>query len=314
MQYYIKKIISLIMVLFFVILLTFLAFQIIPGDGALSKLGVDATEEAIAALRESMGLNKSVPERFWSYFSGVLKGDFGISYQYSQPVSELLAARMPATLGLAVMSIVMIVLISLPLGLICSKRENGIADRAITLLTQTLMAVPAFFLGIMLTLVFGVILRWFVPGAYVKPSDDFGAYLSYLIFPSIAIAVPKIAMTVKFLKTSVLRELKLDYVRTARSKGNGEQAVLWRHVLKNALIPVITFMGMVIADVLAGSIVIEQVFNLPGVGRLLVVAIGNRDYPVVQAIVIYIASVVLIINFIVDLLYQKVDPRIRLQE
>lgn len=186
-------------------------------------------------------------------------------------------------------------------------------DRIITLLTQFLMAVPAFFLGIILTLVFGVVLRWFVPGSYVAPTENFGGYLRYLIFPAIAIAIPKIAMTVKFLKTSVIRELKLDYVRTARSKGNMEHAVLWKHVLKNALIPVITFMGMVIADVLAGSIVIEQVFNLPGVGRLLVVAIGNRDYPVVQAIVIYIASVVLIINFIVDLLYQKVDPRIRLQ-
>ncbi len=175
------------------------------------------------------------------------------------------------------------------------------------------MAVPAFFLGIIITLIFGRILRWFSPGGYVSPGEDFFGYLSYMLFPAISVAIPKIAMTVKFLKTSVLRELKLDYVRTARSKGNTERAILWGHVLKNALIPVITFMGMVVADVLAGSIVVEQVFNLPGVGRLLITAISNRDYPVVEAVVVYIASVVLIVNFIVDLLYQKVDPRVRIE-
>lgn len=313
MRYYLKKIISLIMVLFLIMLLTFIAFQVIPGDGALSRLGVDATEEAIEALRESLGLNKSMPERFFSFLAGAVRGDFGNSYQYSKPVSELLAARLPVTVWLAVLSILMILIVSVPLGLLCSRKENGIADRIITLLTQALMAVPAFFLGIIITLVFGLILKWFAPGGYVGPKENFSAFLRYLIFPAVAIAVPKIAMTVKFLKTSVIRELKLDYVRTARMKGNTEHAVLWRHVLKNALIPVITFMGMVIADVLAGSIVIEQVFNLPGVGRLLVVAISNRDYPVVQAIVVYIASVVLIVNFIVDLLYQKIDPRVKIK-
>lgn len=313
MRYYLKKIISLIMVLFLIMLLTFLAFQVISGDGALARLGVDATEEAIEALRESLGLNRSLPERFFSFLSGAIRGDFGISYQYSKPVSELLAARLPVTAGVAALSIAMIILFSVPLGLLSAKKENGIADRIVTLLTQTMMAVPAFFLGILITLVFGLLLKWFTPGAYVSPQESFGGFLRYLMFPAAAIAVPKIAMTVKFLKTSVLRELKLDYVRTARSKGNTERLVLLRHVLKNALIPVITFMGMVIADVLAGSIVVEQVFNLPGVGRLLVVAISNRDYPVVQAVVVYIASVVLVVNFIVDLLYQKVDPRVKLR-
>ena len=226
---------------------------------------------------------------------------------------ELLAARLPATIGLAALAILLIVAVSVPLGLLCSRREKGVIDRTITLVTQTLMAVPAFFLGIIITLIFGRILRWFSPGGYVSPGEDFFGYLSYMLFPAISVAIPKIAMTVKFLKTSVLRELKLDYVRTARSKGNTERAILWGHVLKNALIPVITFMGMVVADVLAGSIVVEQVFNLPGVGRLLITAISNRDYPVVEAVVVYIASVVLIVNFIVDLLYQKVDPRVRIE-
>ncbi|MDE7212705.1 MAG: ABC transporter permease [Lachnospiraceae bacterium] len=313
MRYYMKKIISLIMVLFLIMLLTFIAFQVIPGDSAASRLGVDAEPEAVEALRESLGLNKSLPERFFSFLGGAVRGDFGNSYQYSRPVREMLAARLPVTVGLAVISILMIVVLSVPLGLLCSRKEGGVADRVITMVTQTLMAVPAFFLGIVITLIFGLALKWFVPGAYVAPEEDFGGFLSYMIFPAVAIAVPKIAMTVKFLKTSVLRELKLDYVRTARSKGNSERAILWKHVLKNALIPVITFMGMVIADVLAGSIVVEKVFNLPGVGRLLITAISNRDYPVVEAGVVYIASVVLIVNFIVDLLYQKVDPRVRIK-
>lgn len=313
MRYYVKKLISLIMVLFLIMLLTFIAFQVIPGDGALSRLGVDAEPEAIEALRESLGLNKSLPSRFFSFLGGAVRGDFGISYHYSKPVSELLAARFPATVGLAVISILMIVIISVPLGLLCSRKEGGVADRIITLTTQTLMAVPSFFLGIIITLIFGLGLRWFSPGGYVAPEENFSSYLHYMIFPAVAIAIPKIAMTVKFLKTSVLRELKLDYVRTARSKGNTERAILWRHVLKNALVPVITFMGMVIADVLAGSIVVEKVFNLPGVGRLLITAISNRDYPVVEAVVVYIACVVLFVNFIVDLLYQKVDPRVRLK-
>lgn len=313
MRYYVKKIISLIMVLFLIMLLTFIAFQVIPGDSAVSRLGVDATPEAIEALRESLGLNKSLPERFFSFLGGAVRGDFGNSYQYGKPVGELLASRLSVTVWLAVLSILMIVCLSIPLGLLCSRRENGLADRVITMVTQTLMAVPAFFLGIMITLLFGLVLKWFVPGAYVPMQEDIGKFFHYMIFPAVAIAVPKIAMTVKFLKTSVLRELKLDYVRTARSKGNGERAILWRHVLKNALIPVITFMGMVIADVLAGSIVVEKVFNLPGIGRLLITAISSRDYPVVEAGVVYIASVVLIVNFIVDLLYQKVDPRVRIE-
>lgn len=313
MRYYVKKIVSLIMVLFLIMLLTFIAFQVIPGDGAISRLGVDATDEEVEALREALGLNRSLPERFFSFLGGAVHGDFGKSYQYSKPVSELLTARLPATVGLAAISIILILVISVPLGLLCSRKEGGAADRAVTILTQTLMAVPTFFLGIIITLVFGLILKWFQIGGYIDPKVNFTGFLQYMIFPAAAVAVPKIAMTVKFLKTSVLRELKLDYVRTARSKGNTERVVLWRHVLKNALIPVITFMGMVIADVLAGSIVIEQVFNLPGVGRLLVVAIGNRDYPVVEAVVVYIAAVVLIVNFIVDLLYQKVDPRVRMR-
>lgn len=312
MKFYLKKLITLIITLLFVTLLTFIAFQVIPGDGAVSKLGMDATEEQIEALREALGLNKSLPVRFIDFIGGAVKGDFGISTQYNIPVIQLIRERLPVTIGLAVMSILFIIICSIPLGLICSKKEGGLLDRIITFLSQVGMAIPPFFLGILLTLAFGVLLKWFVPGQFVSPSVDFSGYLAYMIYPALAVSVPKIAITIKFLRSSVLRELNLDYVRTARSKGSTEAAILLRHVLKNALMPVITFMGMVIAESLAGSIVIEQVFNLPGMGRMLVVAISNRDYNVVQAAVLYIAAVVIIMNFIVDMLYQRLDPRVRI--
>ena len=310
MNYYLKRFIALIVTLFFVAVLCFVAFQIIPGDSAELMLGMNADEEAVEALREAMGLNRNVFVRFFSWIGNALCGDFGVSSQYGIPVTELLGERLKVTVWLAVIAIGMIVVVAIPLGLLASKKENGVLDRVITLTTQTLMAVPPFFLGIVLTLCFGVILKLFVPGACPKPSDGVVPLVQYLMWPAIAVAIPKIAMVVKFLRSSLIRELKLDYVRTAKSKGNSNRAVLWRHVLKNALMPVITFMGMVIADVLAGSIIVEQVFNLPGMGKSLILAIANRDFNVVQTIVLYIAVLVIVMNFIVDILYKKLDPRI----
>ena len=305
-----KKVISLIITLFFVSLITFFAFRVIPGDSAITKLGMDASKEQIESFREALGLNDGLPTQYVRFLKDALQGDFGKSIQYNTPVSTLIQERLPVTVWLAFLSFLLIVIVSVPLGLLASKKEDSIMDRIITLLTQTFMAIPAFFLGIIITLVFGVVLHWFSPGGYVKPSSNFGRFLSYMIYPALAVSIPKIAMMVKFLKTSVLRELNLDYVRTAKSKGQRKNVILYRHVLKNALMPVITFLGMITAESLAGSIVVEQVFNLPGMGRLLITAIFNRDYSVVQAVVLYVAAIVIIINFLVDLLYRKVDPRV----
>lgn len=306
----VKKIVSLIITLFFVSLITFFAFRVIPGDSAISKLGMEASEEQVEALREKLGLNDSLITQYTRFLGDALQGDFGDSIQYNTTVSALIADRLPVTIWLALLSFILIVVVSVPLGLLASKRQDSIMDRMITLVAQTFMAIPAFFLGILITLLFGVILHWFTPGGYIKPSTDFGKFISFMIFPALAVSIPKIAMMVKFVKTSVIRELSLDYVRTAKSKGQRKNVILFRHVLKNALMPVITFMGMITAESLAGSIVVEQVFNLPGMGRLLVTAIFNRDYPVVQAVVLYIATIVIVINFLVDLLYRKVDPRV----
>ena len=173
------------------------------------------------------------------------------------------------------------------------------------------MAVPPFFSGILITYVFGILLKWFVPGGYVSYKTDFIGFLGYMIFPAIAISLPKIAMTVKLFRSSLLQEKKKEYVRTSYSKGNNTKGVLYGHILKNALIPVITFLGMVLTDMIAGSIIIEQVFNIPGLGRILLTSISNRDYPVVEAIVLCIAVLVIVVNFLVDVLYHVIDPRMR---
>ncbi|MCD8327094.1 MAG: ABC transporter permease [Lachnospiraceae bacterium] len=300
------------MTLLLITLLTFAAFTVIPGDAALSKLDMDATEEQVEALREEMGLNDPLPVRYFQWLSSALRGDFGDSYQYSNvTVAELLATRLPVTLILAILSLILILVISLPLGILSAMYAGKWLDTLINQVSQVVMAVPSFFLGMLMTYVFGLVLKWFQPGAYISPSEDFWGCIRYMIFPAIAVALPKIAMVVKFLRNSILSELHQDYVRTARNKGARSFRVLYSHVLKNALIPVITFLAMVIAEILAGSIVVEQVFGLPGMGRLLITSISARDYPVVQAIVTYITAVVVMINFIVDILYQFVDPRVR---
>ena len=312
MKYFFKKLFTLIMTLLFISVLTFGAFSVISGDAAITKLGTEATPEQIEALREDMGLNKPVTERYLHWLGGAIRGDFGESYQYTgQAVSNLLADRLPVTVMLAVLSFLIILVLSIPLGIFAAKYSGRWPDTVINQVTQITMAIPPFFLGIILTYIFGLILKWFQPGNFVNPSEDFWGAVSYLIFPAVAVALPKIAMVVKFLRNSVLSEVRKDYVRTAYSKGSGKNRALYHHILKNALIPVITFMALVVAEILAGSIIVEQVFSVPGVGRLLVSAISTRDYPVVQAIVMYVTTVVICINFVVDMLYQLADPRVK---
>lgn len=311
MKYGIKRISSLFLTLLFVSFITFIAFQVIPGDSVISSLGTSATPESIEALREELGLNENVLIRYVDWLKNTVQGDFGTSFSYKLPVASLIKERMPVTLSLAGLSILLILIISIPLGAFTGRRSGGVIDNAVTFLLHLTMAVPPFFLGIILTLLFGLILEWFTPGNYISYTENPGAFLGYMIFPAIAMALPKIAMVVKFLRSSIIRQLQMDYVRTAKSKGNTERDIMYRHVLKNAFLPVITFIGMVFADVLTGSIIIEQVFGLPGLGRLLVTTISNRDYPVVQIIILYTAGVVILLNFTVDILYRSIDPRVR---
>jgi peptide/nickel transport system permease protein len=316
MKYLVKKIITLIITLFVVSVAAFTAFQIIPGDVVTSILGTEATPEREEQLRAELGLDKEPVERYVSWASDILRGDLGISYRYSKnmnemmPVSELIGDKLPVTLWLAGLSLILIIVVSIPLGVLWAGSKSRVLDVFLGIITQAAMAVPSFFLGILVTYLFGIIFKFFTPGGYISYKEDFAGFIGYLLFPAISIAIPKIAMTARFLRNSMLTELKSDYVRTAYSKGCSDRRVLYRHVLKNAMMPVITFLGMIIAEIVAGSIVVEQVFGLPGVGRLLISSISTRDFPVVEILILYITFVVIFVYFIVDILYRVIDPRI----
>lgn len=314
MKYVVKKIGTLIITLLIVSFLSFLAFSVIPGDAARSKLGTEATDAQVEALREEMGLNKPVFVRYGLWLKDFVTGDMGESFSYSMPVSEMLKDKIPITIALTIMAFLLILVLSVPLGIVSAQHEGQWLDRVLTVINQVVMSVPGFFIGILITYIFGLLLKWFVPGAYVPVSEDFGGFLGYLIAPSIAVALPRCAMGVKMLRGCVIAQMNEDYVRTARARGNTKGRVMYRHVLKNALIPVLTFWGMSIADIIANSMIIEQVFTIPGMGSLLISSISNRDYPVVQGIIVLIAAMVVMINFLVDLLYSRIDPRIRIQK
>lgn len=309
----IKKIITTVLTLVIVSFLLFLAFELIPGDPARAKLGTDATPEQIAALRAQMGLDRPLLERYVTWLFAFFTGDFGTSYSYSMPVGEMILDKLPITVTLTLMAFCMTVIISIPLAILMAKHEGEITDSILSAINQVIMAVPPFFSGILLTLFFGVLLKLFVPGDFVSYDVDMGKFLSYLFFPALAIALPKIAMAVKMLKSSLLAEMKNDYTKTAYSRGNDTSGVLYKHVLKNAFLPVLTFFGMALADIFTGSIVVEKVFNIPGIGRILMTSISNRDYPVVEAIIMMMALVVIVTNLCVDLIYRKMDPRITVE-
>ena len=319
MAYIIKKTATLIITLFLVSVLAFLAFQIIPGDVVTSILGTEATPEREEALREELGLDKPPVQRYIKWAGGVLRGDLGVSYRYSKnmnemmPVSELIGDKLPVTLLLALFAMILTILFAIPIGVLWAGTKNKFLDGALNVLTQTSMAIPAFFLGILVTYLFGIVLKMFTPGSYVSYKKDVGAFVSYMIFPAIAIAIPKIGMTARFLRNSTLTELRSDYVRTAKSKGCEDKTILFKHVLRIAMLPVVTFIGMIIADTVAGSIVVEQVFSLPGIGRLLISSISTRDFPVVEILIMYITMVVIVVYFIVDIIYRELDPRIRVE-
>lgn len=310
MKYVVRKILTMILTLLAVTFFVFLSFHVISGDPATSMLGTEATPQKVAALREELGLNDPVLVQYGRWAAGLLHGDMGTSYSYRMPVTGMVANKIPVTITLTLMAFVLMVVISIPLGIYTAKHEGGVVDRIIYIINQIIMAIPPFFSGILITLIFGRIFKLFTPGGYVSYEKDFAGFIGYLFFPAAAIAFPKAAMAVKLLRSSVIKEAKLDYVRTAYSRGNRTNDVLYKHVLKNALIPVVTFLGMALADMIAGSIIIEQVFSIPGLGRILLTSISNRDYPVVMAVIVCIAVLVLVVNMAVDLIYGLIDPRI----
>jgi peptide/nickel transport system permease protein len=310
---YLRKLFAMLATVFLVSMITFITFEIIPGDPVLARLGVDADEAQIRALSEELGLDEPLSKRFFGWITGLFTGDLGQSIRYSRPVSELILDRLPVTLSLALISMALIVIIGVPLGILSARYGDRLPGISISIVSQIGMAVPSFWTGIILMYIFGLTLRWVSPGGYTPWSVDPVEAFKSLLLPAVAIALPSIATVTRYTRNTVMEQMKNDYVRLAFSKGLKMNAVLFRHVLKNALIPVITVLGMITANILGGSIVIEQVFTLPGVGRLLINAISVRDLPLVQGMVLYISLVIVVTNFLIDIVYTLIDPRIKLR-
>jgi len=290
---------------------TFSAFAIIPGDTARVMLGPDATEEQVEALREELGLNAPLAERYFDWLKNACRGDFGKSLSFGNPVGELISSRLPVTLGMSLIALIFVVAISFPMAAVCSRNPGSIKDKSLSTAGHILFAIPPFALSMMLILFFSKVLHIFTAGRYTPPSDNFGAYLASLILPSLCIALPKIAMTFKFLRASMIEFSQGDFVRTAKSHGLSDLRIMLKHIIPNSAVSSITVISLVLSDIMGGSLIVEQVFNLPGLGRLLLAAISRRDFPLLSGIVFYLAMMTVILYFLADVISAVIDPRIR---
>jgi peptide/nickel transport system permease protein len=313
MSYYFRRILTLLLTVLFVLVLTFAVFRVIPGNPALAILGVEASQQQIDMLSAKLGTDRPLAVQLIDWFRGAATLDLGTSLRFDEPVSALIASRLPVTLTLSLEAVAIIVAVSIPLGILAARKRGRAADLLVSVGTQLGLAIPSFWMGILLILLFGLTLRWVPVSTFVGWNESPLLALRSTILPAVALAIPQIAIVVRYLRTTMLEQLGLEYVRTARSKGLSERAVLYGHVLRNALLPVITIIGIQFGELLAGSLVVEQVFTLPGFGSLLITAIGNRDYPLIQGLVLFIATSVIAINFLVDLSYRWLDPKIRLK-
>jgi peptide/nickel transport system permease protein len=307
----IKRFLILIATLLLVSGVIFLVLQVIPGDPAQLILGIQATPENLQALRHNLGLDLPLPVQYGNWVAGILRGDLGRSITYDLPVSELIGSRLAVTLPLALLSIFLAVVFALPLGIYAALHRNRPGDYGVMVFSQIGLAVPAFWAGILLILFFAVYLQWFSAGGVKSWAESpLGAFKS-LLLPALSLGLIRAAVLARLTRSCMLEALGEDFVRTARAKGLGERIVVYKHALRNALIPVVTIVGLQMGELLAGAIVIENVFNLPGLGRLIFLAIGQRDLPVIQGVSLLIAFFIVLVNFAVDVVYGVVDPRIR---
>jgi peptide/nickel transport system permease protein len=311
--YFIKRLIVLILTLFLVSIVVFVVMRIIPGDPAQIILGLQATPEAVAALRAQLGLDQPLAVQYLTWVGELIRGDMGQSINYGVPIAELVVQRLAVTGPLTLMAVLFSVVVSIPLGIYASTHHNKPGDYGVMIFSQVGLAVPAFWAGLLLILLFAVRLRWFASGGFPGWSMDFWGSIKSLILPAIALGLIRAAVLARLTRSSLLEVLREDYIQTARSKGLPEYLVIYKHAFRNAIIPVLTILGLQIGQLMAGAIIIEQVFFLPGLGRLVYLAINQRDLPVVQAVVLFIACVIVIVNFLVDLMYVTLDPRIRLE-
>jgi len=306
----VRRLVGLVLTLLAASLIVFLVLQVLPGDPAMLMLDTNARPDTIAALRHQLGLDRPAWLRYLTWIWGLLRGDFGISYTYSVPVSELIAQRVLVSLPLAVMSICLSTAIAIPVGVLAAARRGRAADATVMGVAQIGVALPNFWLGILLILLLAVAFPIFPAGGFVGWEKGFWPAFRCLILPAFALALPQAAILSRVTRSAVLETLGQDYVRTALAKGLTGFAALWRHAVPNALIPVVTIIGLQFSFLLAGTVIIENVFTLPGMGRLVFQAIAQRDLIVVQDLVVLLAGSVIVVNFLVDLAYLGLDPRV----
>jgi peptide/nickel transport system permease protein len=309
--YLISRLTSLVLSLIVASIVVFSVVEVIPGDPAAFMLGMNAAPDTVAALRTELGLDQTAVVRYFSWVTGMLTGDFGISYTYRVPISDLLADRLWVSVPLAIYALLLAIIIGLPLGLLAAARHRKAADAGVMIVTQIGIALPNFWFAMILVFIFAINLRWFAAGGFPGWDEGFWISLKALTLPAIALASAEAAILARVMRSAALEALGADYVRTARAKGLTQGQVLIRHVLQNALIPVLTILGLQFSFLLAGSIIVENVFFLPGMGRLIFQAITQRDLVVVESVVMLLVFAVIVVTFLVDLAYALVDPRLR---
>ena len=310
-SYILKRLVSMVPVLLLVSMLIFSLMHLTPGDPVLAMLGEEATPEARDALRRQLGLDRSLPVQYGAWLLRVVSGDLGRSIRSNQPVSEAIGERLPITMELAALSMFVALIIAIPAGIVSATRRGSAADMASTVFSLLGISTPNFLLAVLLVFVFSLQLRLLPPIGYTSPTLDLGANLKGMLMPAITLGAFAAAAIARMMRSTLLEVLSQDYVRTAWAKGLGERAVVRRHALKNALIPVVTVVGLQLGNLLGSAIVTETIFALPGVGRLVVDSIFQRDLPLVQGVVLYLAIIFLVVNLLVDILYAYLDPRIR---
>ncbi|AYG57672.1 ABC transporter permease [Rhizobium jaguaris] len=306
-----RRIVGLIVTLIAVSLLVFAVMALLPGDPAAITLGTSASPETLAALRHDMGLDQPLFIRYGHWLAGALTGNLGKSYTYGVPVAGLIVERLAVTLPLAVLAIILSILIAVPLGVAAAARRGGIFDIIATLFSQMSIAVPGFWVALLLILLFSTSLGWMPAGGFPGWGNGLGPALRALILPAVALALPQAGVLTRVTRSAVLETLHEDFARTALAKGLSGGAVLWGHVVPNALVPVLTILGLQFTFLVAGAVLIENVFNLPGLGRLAYQALSQRDIVVMQDVVLFFAGLVITMNFLVDLSYLVIDPRLR---
>lgn len=311
LRYTLKRVLSLSVSLVVASIVIFLAIEVVPGDPASYMLGINAQADTIAALRQELGLNVSLFERYVNWVGGMLIGDFGTSYTYRTPVAGMIGERMWISLPLALYALLLSTLIAFPAGILAATRRGSPADTVVMGITQLGVAIPNFWFAMLMVLVFAINLRWFSAGGFPGWDGSFWLAVKALTLPAISLALPQASILARVMRSALLDTLDEDFVRSARAKGLTRSQALWRHALRNAMIPVLTIIGLQFSFLLAGAIIIENVFFLPGLGRLVFQSISQRDLIVVESVVMLLVFAVIMVNFSVDIAYALVDPRLR---